>query len=298
MRKTDVSARFRFGALRRGLLAAMAFAVAGVGVLVWVATTRLGVGRGATEEIAPNHAPLGDFTVPSSLDPMFVDGHMPLDSDSAVHEARSAFAAGARQSIEQAESARSLSPNDRAALADAAVAIVAPYLTWDLDQYIQNTSALGAAPHTDESRRQLVSSWQFNQSRLRFESIAPASIEFRRFPGSNEKSLGEDAVYMLELGMVNPQVHWSPGNKVRFPAVINAQDADGPLFEMRVPVILKLTNGESRAALIGVALARNPQTDSWQPLEVRLYHETSENRPSTYEAAQKQALVEPGNLPF
>jgi len=185
--------------------------------------------------------------------------------------------------------------------ARAATLAIAPFLTGDMDQLIKNERLLGGAlPDSDEAWRRLRFRWEHNNANMDFTSIAPdwcQAIVRRRVDVGTDRFGHLKAGY--QIGMKKPGAHTTRTTE-RFPNIAH-WDKDGQaldVYEARVPIkILMKKSGDTRLGMIGVSLAQNPETGQWQPAEIRLYHDDS-NNPEFRSIDEVRAYMDymPGNL--
>jgi len=193
----------------------------------------------------------------------------------------------------------------RRGFAEAATLSLEPFLADDFDMHMRHVQQLGGSlpnesPDPQEAWRQVRFRWGFNSNRFTFTALATdrAEVVLHRTPDQPaDKFSGNKLGY--RLGWLLPGGHISKTTE-RYPD-LKGWDEDGAglaVYEARVPVMFFLKKlGQTRQGVLGVGLARSPETEQWQPAVIRFYHDDTQN-PDWRSREEIEAYLEnlPGNL--
>lgn len=299
----DPRRRPRFWLSDWRLIAAGSFALLGVGAGVWTMvrpahTEHVEIDRAARSQRIFEHLGIADQPVTPVPDDGFIAMRSPAAFSDVLPRLRELF----EERAAGVEILRDMPSDVRAGFAEAAVLAISPYLLVDFEMHLAHIDLLGGVPPRadPEDLRSVRFRWEHAHSRMGFTAIAP---EFADVVVRGTRSEPPSKFAHIEIGRRFGMQE--PGGSTtrtphRYPGVAGWDKPDKALdaFFAHVPVKIHMKKaGDTRLGVIGVSLARNPETGGWQPVELRLFHDDA-NNPSFQTLEEVEAYLDfmPANL--
>lgn len=205
-------------------IAAYAFAVFGLALLVWTVSKR---GAGAAAPGPPPAEPIQDAAMPPRLT------YCELTDVEAAHNAMNDFRNRIASIAHSHQDILALGGSAAEALAQAATQALGPIVTGSFEEYLASVHAFGGDASNLDSHANV--GWELKQKRFMLRPISPENAHLRAFkPADAHGRLGASARDAAARGYLSASSTRVPD---RYPS---ADITSGrPMFEVRLPLLAR-----------------------------------------------------------
>lgn len=272
------SRRARIKQLRPRVVAAVVFALIGLGAAIWTLAPSGAQNAKVAGRATRYEERLDYFGVQrDEIAPIPDDEFERITSPAAVASTMTRVQLHFESSSQQVEILAAMPADSRLAFSKSAALALAPFLLGDLDQHLKNVETLGGTqPQSEADWNSVRFRWKYANELMAFTALAPdrAEVVVRRTADTPLDKLDHIRTG-YRFGMKDPGGD-ATRTTARFPEISNWDKEDSGLdvFMARVPVhILMKKSGDTRLGIIFVSMAQNPKTGAWQPAEIGIYHD-------------------------